>query len=131
MRFFSKTFVLYLGGPEELDKKSSVFEELRPSAIQKHLIFRPTLQDPQDIEQKSQRLPTSQILGPVPLVPSGSGTSGSGTSATGPKWFWDQCHWSQVALNGSGTSGTGPKIIHFTYKRSIATTHGPPHLTFI
>ena len=64
-------FVLYLGGPEELDKKSSVSEELRPSAIQKHLIFRPTLQDPQDIEQKSQRLPKSQILGPVPLVPSG------------------------------------------------------------
>ena len=63
-------FVLYLGGPEELDKKSSVSEELRPSAIQKHLIFRPTLQDPQDIEQKSQRLPKSE--------------------------FWDQCHWSQV-----------------------------------
>ena len=52
MIFFSKTFVLYLEGPEELDKKSSVFEELRPSAIQKHLIFRPTLQDPQDREQK-------------------------------------------------------------------------------
>ena len=70
----------YLGGPEELDKKSSVFEELRPSAIQKHLIFRPTLQDPQDIEQKSQRLKIK---------------SNSGTSATGPKWFWDQ--WRPIA----------------------------------
>ena len=71
-------FVLYLGGPEELDKKSSVFEELRPSAIQKHLIFRPTLQDPQDIDQKSQRLQI-QVK------------------------FWDQCHWSQVVLGPVAT----------------------------
>ena len=76
----------HLGGPEELDKKSSVFEELRPSAIQKHLIFRPTLQDPQDIEQKSQRLKIK---------------SNSGTSATGPKWFWDRPDFKSTKMKSS------------------------------
>ena len=52
MSFSSKTFVLHLGSPEELDKKSSTGEEPRPSALQKHSSFRPTLQDPQDREQK-------------------------------------------------------------------------------